>query len=86
MEEEETILKGVDYLVNKKQVNNIIDTKRINTKVAILIIKLSNMNNMRIIQAKQFYENITKALEYCRSQCTLLTGDINVTVGQNEDN
>lgn len=94
---EEKAIRGVGFLVHKKYVKQIVDVKKISSRVIYIILQLNTKYSIQIIQTyaptsdysekevENYYEDISTALQEGKTRFTLLIGDFNAKIGSKMD-
>jgi endonuclease/exonuclease/phosphatase family metal-dependent hydrolase len=89
---------GVGFIIHKSLVNNVLTIGSVSTRIAFLILKISEKHSLNIIQVyaptsaypkavvKTMYEDITKAMHVFETQYTVVMGDFNARLGTRCDN
>ncbi|CAK1578662.1 unnamed protein product [Parnassius mnemosyne] len=88
---------GVEFIVHKSPVNNVVKIESVSTRVAYLILRLTKRYSPKVIQVyaptsapsdeevEEMYEDISRAMHSSNTQYTVLMGDFNAKLGTREN-
>ncbi|KAL0860006.1 hypothetical protein ABMA27_010321 [Loxostege sticticalis] len=89
---------GVGFIVHKSLINNVVQIESVSSRVAYLILRITNRYSLKVIQVyaptskysdedvETMYEDITRAIHTSRTHFTVVMGDFNAKLGKRSDN
>ncbi|KAL0832165.1 hypothetical protein ABMA28_001622 [Loxostege sticticalis] len=89
---------GVGFIVHKSLINNVVQIESVSSRVAYLILRITNRYSLKVIQVyaptskysdedvETMYEDITRAIHTSRTHFIVVMGDFNAKLGKRSDN